>query len=209
MKEEPEENESTLMKVFLIVLFFAIISGMVYAGIAFRTPKTQSNNAIKYNNFEFYQTDIGWGVDWQNSDQIYKLQFRNLPSEVETVPMVGKLNDDFFKGYLYITFDPKEDGLQNLTLATGELSLNLARGLDYNLIASCTSSNNSACADRPVVSCKNTSQPIIYLVEKSPTLVNLSGNCITLQGEGKDLIKSVDKLLYVWYRIIKTEETNN
>ena len=205
MKEEPEEKDSPILKIILVWVFVGIIAGMVYAGIAFRAPKTQSNNAIIYNNFEFYQTQVGWGVDWQDKDQVYKLQFRNLPTEVESVPIVGKLNEDFFKGYLFITFDPKEDGLQNLTLAAGELSLNLARGLDYDLIAACTSSNNSACKDRPVITCANTSQPVVYLLEKAPTQVNLSGNCITLQGEGKELIKSVDRLLYVWYRIIKTE----
>lgn len=196
MKEE-EDNESPLFKIFLVVMFFGIIIAMAFGAIYFRTPQNQSEK-VKYNNFEFTKTETGWVTEWEKDRQLYMLQFRYLPTETLSVPMIGQVNDSFFKGYIYVTFDPKSEGLQNVTLAAGELSLNLARALDYYLIPACTM-NGTGCQE--IITCENSTLPVMYLKEQGPTQVTLEGNCITLQGEGKELLRSVDRLLYVWYRI--------
>ena len=203
-------DEDTISKIISIAVFLGIIAGMIAAAVILRQGPVKKNNTITYNNFEFIRTPQNlWGTIWHNTqdNQDRELQFRYLPNETVDVPMTGQIEQSFFENEIYVTFDPANGSLQNLTIAITDLSLNLARGLNYNLVAACTT-NATGCENRPIVTCeKNVSIPIIYLSHKSPTQITLNGLCITIQGEGKELIRSVDKLLFVWYGIIPTEKS--
>ncbi|MEK6967835.1 MAG: hypothetical protein AABX51_04345 [Nanoarchaeota archaeon] len=197
-------DEDTIFKIISVLVFIGIIGGMVTAAYILRKgPPAKNPNAITYNNFPFIRDQNNfWLTQWQNKDKIYNLQFRYLPNETLDIPVEGQIDNSFFTGEVYITFDPAPSGLQNLTLAAGELSLNLARGLNYSLKPSCTK-NASGCENLPIITCEqNKSVPIIYLSYKTPTMISLNGNCITIQGGGRELIRSVDRLLYLWYGII-------
>src|SRR3989338_10897208 len=202
-------DEDTIFKIISIVVFLGIIVGMITAAVILRQGPVKKTSTISYNNFEFIRTSQNlWGTIWHNTqdNQDRELQFRYLPNETVDIQMTGQVGQSFFENEIYVTFDPAAAGLQNLTIAATDLSLNLARGLNYDLVAACTT-NATSCENRPIVTCEqNATIPIIYLSSKSPTQIALSGMCITIQGEGKELIRSVDKFLYVWYGIIPTQE---
>jgi len=40
-------------------------------------------------------------------------------------------------------------------------------------------------------------------MEGGEASVTLKGNCIVVRGEGFELVKAVDRLLYQWYHIMK------
>ncbi len=198
-------NSKLMFQIGGLLFFIAVAAAIIYAGISVRqAPKTPDAQVYTYNLLPFQSSEGFWLTQIERDGQLYNLQFRYFPTEVENVPMNGMVSEDFSSRDIYVTFDPKPSGLGNLTIAAGELSLNLARGLDLSLISSCTSAE-FGCEDRPIVTCENTSLSVIYLRENPETGINLTDNCITVQGEGKELIRSVDHLLYVWYRIIRTE----
>ncbi|TAL58087.1 MAG: hypothetical protein EPN86_00795 [Nanoarchaeota archaeon] len=200
-------DEDNVIRIISIVVFVAIIAGMAAGAYWLKSHRVQPKQTqIVYNNFYFVRdtTNNFWGTQWQNNGRLYELQFRYLPNETLDVPIDGQINQSFFNSTIYITFNPSQSNLQNMTLAVGELSLNLARGLDYDIAAACTQ-NATGCENRPIVTCeKNQTVPVIYLVEKEQTKVTLSGNCMVLQGQGRELLRSVDRILYVWYKIVST-----
>jgi hypothetical protein len=64
------------------------------------------------------------------------------------------------------------------------------------------------------ITCNNTNDPVIYLKLDNETKIVYDRNCITVQGQGEEITKASDKLLYMWLGIIKqgknaTNETQN
>lgn len=181
----------------LAVVFFAIVFGAKYIYVDWY-PR------MEYNNFVFKQKNNFWHTEWQRGKQVYEVALRYNPEEVVAVPVNGVLNNSFnSRPVVYITYDPlseKED-FKFLALAASELTLNMAGPLGKNVMAAC-SQESDECAGRPIVSCDNNDKSVIFLrAEGSPSIL-LNQTCMTLSGEGFDLVKSVDKALYVWMRII-------
>jgi hypothetical protein len=52
------------------------------------------------------------------------------------------------------------------------------------------------------VTCDDKDKAVIQIVAEEPTQIVMEDNCITLQGKEFELLKAVDKLLYLWYKII-------
>ncbi|MBI5072929.1 hypothetical protein HZA99_03860, partial [Candidatus Woesearchaeota archaeon] len=44
--------------------------------------------------------------------------------------------------------------------------------------------------------------PVVYLKSGSPTVIYAEGNCLTVQGEGPELVRAVDRFLLKLYNIM-------
>lgn len=192
-----ESNRYITYAIIVIIALFLIffITSKIVAQSKYETTE--------YNFFEFVKIDNIWYTEWQKDDVLYTLSFRNSPHEVEQLPIVGKLNESFNRPEAYITFNPEEGNFSVLALAAGELSLNMFRALKVKPIAACMNNATKVCEDLPIVRCGDTGTSVIHIVDKGDPGIVLRGDCIILQGEGMDLLKSVDRLLYQWYGIIK------
>ena len=125
------------------------------------------------------------------------------PRDLEEVPVIGNLDKSFEKQETYITFDPLSQDMQYVALASAELSINLVKGFGIIPIAACIKQETEACKDRPIVTCDNKDKAVIFIKRANQTAVQLKENCIILQGQGKELVKAVDRFLYDQYNIMK------
>jgi hypothetical protein len=165
--------------------------------------KPAEQNKVEYNYFTFEEIGGLWETRIDLDNKPYQATFRYNPTQVQDVTIVGNFSG-FRKLPIYITFDPEADKeeYKYLALAASELTLNIVRALNFTVEAACTKNITDACADRPIITCKDDAS-VIYLIPKAPTQVTLEGNCVTLSGNSFDLLKSVDRMLFQWYKIMK------
>ena len=214
IEETSDSKETRLLRlaaigivIGCIVLFFAIFFGLKY--IYPSEPKYQT---ITYRGFEFKNISGTWYTDWQAGDKAVSVALRYNPLEVQNVSMVGILGKNFSDKQIYITFDPlsEDKSFKYMALAGAELGESLAKVFEKEIYAACTKNETESCLDRPIVSCADKNQSVIFLNASGPARIVMRGNCLTLQGEGFELLRAVDKMLYIWYQIIQVQiiETN-
>ena len=207
MTEETQTNKDKIQNIFIIATTITMLIFLltVFFGVKYyRQPHAEK---LTYNSFNFIKQTGTWYTTWQRKDKVYEVGLRYNPQEVEDVPIRGTLNNSFNKkNKIYITFDPFSNNktFKYLALAASELSTNLAGALSREPVAACTQGEQlPACAERPIVNCDNRDLNIIYLKSEEPTQVVINNTCITMQGKDLDIMKSVEKSLYLWYGIIK------
>lgn len=185
-----------------IVLFFAI-----FFGIKYLYPSEPKYQTIAYRGFEFKNISGTWYTDWQAGDKSVSIALRYNPLEVQNVSMVGILSNNFSDKPIYITFDPlsEDKSFKYMALAGAELGESLAKVFEKEIYAACTKNETESCLDRPIVTCADTNQSVIFLNATGPARIILRGNCLTFQGEGFELLRAVDKMLYIWYQIIQVQ----
>ena len=202
--EEKEEGNDAIKLLYLVgaivLIFVAIFAGSYFYNKNIHKEKLLE---VTYNGFTFVYAAGLWNSEWQRDNVLYNIHFHFNPLEAETVPVYGNLDDRFNQGETYITFDPEDDDLNNVKLAVGELDLSLVKVFNIPLIAACAKNVTEACFTRPLITCGNTNQSVIFLKEGNETRVDLKGNCMILQGKGIELTRAVDRVLYQWYGIIK------
>jgi len=186
---------------FLIALAVLLLLAVVF----FATRKISNAphyETMAYNGFEFTKLGPLWYFQWQQGDKLYNVPLRYNPKEVLDVPLVGTYDERFQQQDIYITHDPAETGLTYVALGTSELSISLANVMKANLIASCSANTTEACWDRPIVTCDDKDKAVIYIRKSPETKIIFAGNCAVIEGDGVDLLRAVDKLLYMWYKVI-------
>lgn len=215
-KEKTKEEKSALKNknlfwiiaaiIVLFVIFFAVKHFMQPDDYnPFELPEGEEE--LIYNGFRFVKIEGLWYTQWQRDEKLYTIPLRFNPADAEKVPTEGILNVSLFNKMpeLYVTFDLSEKEGKNFTmlaLASAELSQNLVKAINRYPIAACTNNESDACRERPIIDCDTEGVPVILIREQSPTKVILDDNCMILQGEGMDLLRAVDKVLYQWYGII-------
>jgi len=204
--EHKHEKKQDNILYWSIALLITIIL-LLFAGAKFFSDDTPEYETMTYNNWEFTKIAGMWWFEWQKDDTVYQVPLRFNPLDAKGIPVVGKINTTKFNAedYVYITFDLSNDSNQQfpiLALAATELTQNIASAIKRTPIASCTNNNSEACIERTIKNCKNTDEPVILLHEGGQSGVLLADNCIILQGDGIELVKAVDRLLYHWYGII-------
>ena len=192
-----------LIIIVLILITVSLIAVPIIMNKFF--PKEEKLPTMTYNGFVFTRIDPVWLTQYERNKQLYNLQFHFNPKEVENVPVSGQLYDNFSNSsQVYITFDPDEGpDLKYVAVAAGELSMNIALGFNYEIASACTRNETEGCKDRLVVTCADSDKSVVYIKMEDELGVEFRGNCIIVKGRGTDLLKSVDNLLFRWYRIIK------
>jgi len=202
-KEEAKPEGGSSMKYFLITVAIIILMLVAIFGIRYVIKPNEKLETVSYNNFTFVKNGPLWYTNWKDSQgQVFTIPLHFNPKQAENVTISGKLSDKFNYNNIYVTHDPAEYGLEYVNVASAELAMNLATALDMNLTAACARNETEPCSSRPIKSCSSNSS-VIYIKEGGETAINLNNTCITLQGEQGELLRAVDKLLYVWYGIIK------
>ena len=207
-KRSEEVRPSSQKRITIVILAIVCVLIVVFFLSRFGIEKLRAvqKNEIVYNNFVFTNSDGVWFTDWQHNGLLYKISLRFSPLDVDTVPVIGLLNVSVFNNRtLYIVFDPNsKSNFEYVGLAAGELGLNLARGMGRNPVIACTTNQTTeeGCKDKSPINCQNT-KGVIMLDNTGDALVSLNNDCVLLKGDGLELIRAVDRLLYTWYGIIK------
>ncbi len=196
----PDTKKDTKKLVIVALFIIALFAIFFVSKYIFSMEKKYPS--YNYNGFDFIKIQGLWHTNWQRENEIYSVHLRYGPRESEDVPIVTLENEEFnVTNDLYITFDPGLN-LKYVALAASELSLNLIKVFNITLIAACTQNLTTACHNRPIITCGNTDEAVIYLKEEKPTKITLESNCIIIQGEGEELVRAADKVIWIQYGII-------
>lgn len=218
-KKEVKENKTLLITILVIILLFAVffLTRIFYKPLPLTLDEIhertllgdESENNFLYNGYSFVKLEGLWYTRVQVGNKLYNIPLHFNPREVEDVPIYGDVRKylaivhDNYNRTAYITFDPEETELQYIALANGEFSVNVAKTINLNLIASCTKNITDACSKVPIVTCNSTKKPVIFFDPNEEARVVIKGNCLIFQGEGKELTKAVDRVLMNWYDIVR------
>ena len=201
MKTKLEPKHWFFMGVLIAIGVFAIFLYLI-PELMPEEPKVQE---VEYNYFKFKKAGPVWDTLVMYDDKLLQPSFRFLPTEIEEVPIEGRLDEAFGNETIYLTFDPLADPneFQTLTIAVSEMGMNIVKGLERQIEAGCTQNETEACFNRTIVDCSNTEKSVIFFNPIEEPKVILRGKCIELRGKGFELVKSVDRVLYAWYGILK------
>lgn len=169
-----------------------------------RQGELSSERGYIYSGNSIVMTEGLWWSDVFFAGTIFKVPLHFGPRDVEVVAISGQLNSSFnAEPDVYVAIDPEVSD-KYYTLAISELSLNLAKIMNRAPIGSCTQENENVCIGREIINCEMTrGRPVIELEYSETPSVQLDGSCIKITGQGYNLTKSVDRLLYRWYGIMK------
>ena len=190
---------------WVIWVIILILLGLIFwAAKDFKEKQIQKQKDayIQYhNNFRFERRQGMWVTKWAKDGVEYTIPFRFLPRDVVNITVEGEL-EGFKLDRLYIAHNPDDVNLTYVSLAGTELSLSLGTVFDINGSAACTKEEPGVCPPRPIVSCgEEDGSVILFEVTETPEII-LNGTCITIRGNGFDLVRAVDNLLYQLYGII-------
>lgn len=187
-------------KIFLVV--FLVVIAVIFS-VVFSWRPAPVDTSVMYDVYEFEEVGGLWQTDIQLDDQVYEAVFRFNPNQLDGVFISGNFSG-FKKSPIFITFDPNasEDEFKYLALGASELTLHLVRALNFTVEAACTQNLSDACSGRPIVSCDG-DESVILLSPLPPTQITLEGDCVIVSGVEMDLLKSVDRLLFQWYKIMR------
>ncbi|MAG15502.1 hypothetical protein CMO88_00405 [Candidatus Woesearchaeota archaeon] len=192
------ENKSSIILAISLIAIIAVFFGF--------TILSNPEGNVFYNQFEFVKVDDKiWQTEWQREDQLYILDFRFNPKQVEDIPVEGTIEVEFQSKTAYLTIDPSEEPTEEtsyVALAAVELARKLTDPFYRDVVAACTINETDACASRPIITCDNTNQTVIHLKEADEAKITFDRNCITIQGTRDGIIKAADKLLFQWLGIM-------
>jgi len=158
-----------------------------------------------YNGLSFVNYDNIWYTQIMSpgGTRLYDVAFRFGPKEVEDVPVKGKFDVTKFDevGEYYVTFDPLGSQFNFVAVAISDFNQNMMKVFDKIPVAACDKNETVACKDRPIITCNNTEEIVLYVKERNETKIVFENNCINVEGSGLELVKAVDKVMYIFYKI--------
>ena len=223
-KEEPKEAKLKSDKILIIgavllILLFAAVFGVRY--FTKEQPKTiddlhqlnfkgklKSDQGYLYKDvYSFVKFEDLWYTQFKSprGSRLYNVQFRYGPKEVEDIKISGALDFNLFNNATeyYATFNPKGKDFSHVALAVADFNQHMTSIFFKQPIAACDRNETLACRDRPVITCDNTDEVVLYVKEANESKVSFDSNCIIVEGNGFDLVKEIDRVLYVFYEIME------
>ncbi len=220
VKEAKFKSDKVLIiGIGLIVLAFIIVFGLMY--FIKGQPKTldelhelnlkgklKPEQGYVYNGaYSFVKYDELWYTQLMSpgGTRFYNIQFRYGPKDVEDIRIEGFLDKELLNNATeyYVTFNPTGNDFSHVAVAVGDFNTHMTNIFFKQPIAACDKNETFACKDRPVITCNNTDKIVLYVKEANQTKVYYDYNCIVVEGQGFDLVKGVDRVLYDFYEIIK------
>jgi len=223
-KDEPKEvslksDRTLILGVILLVILFASIFGIRYFNQ--ETPETiedlhilnlkgklKPDQGYVYGGLHsFVRFEDLWYTQLMSPQgtRQYNIQFRYGPNELEDIDIEGKLDSNLFNkvtGY-YVTFDPTGQDFSHVALAVSDFNQHMINIFFKQPIAACDRNETFACRDRPIITCDNTDGIVLYVKEANHTRVEYDENCIIVEGNGFDLLKGIDRVLFDFYGVME------
>ena len=198
------QDKDTKKLVILILSFLALFVVTFSVSMYFyKYHSTPEYPKYTYNGFKFVKIAGLWHTQWQQNNRLYSVHLRYGPKESEDIPYYEQNPSFNHTGTIYITFDPLGSNLAYVALASTEISLSLANTFNITPIAACYRNETESCASRPIITCDSTNDAVIYIKEAANPSITTKGNCLIIEGYKEDLVRATDKVLWIWYGIIK------
>jgi len=206
--KKPEITKSTKNLIYLVVGILVLL------GIILLLRNYIPDDADDYNGFHITKgSDDLWHVELTIENTEYDIPLHYHPTELEDIVVWGDPNW-FFRllttyglNAAYLTFNPiqPQEGLKYVALASAEISLTMGQVFNVKPIAACLVNETSACDDRPIVDCSSDDRMVIYIKENfnNRTSITEDTNCITVEGQGVDVLRAAEKLIYYWLGVVR------
>ncbi len=223
-KEEVQEvklksDKTLIIGAIIIILLFGAVFGLSY----FRQERPETIDEMHELNFKgklkkdegylyngvysFVKFDELWYAQLVSpkGTRLYNIQFRYGPRDVEKIKIEGSLDTNLLNNatQYYVTFNPTGQNFSAVALAVGDFNTHMTNIFFKQPIAACDKNETLACANRPVITCDNTDELVLYVKEANNSRVYFDNNCILVEGNGFDLVRGVDRVLYDLYDIIQ------
>lgn len=160
--------------------------------------------------YSFVKFDDVWHTQLKSpkGTRVYSMALRYSPKEVENITIEGFLNKQFFdaQSEVYVAFDPTGNDFSRVALAVADFDAHITKVFEKVPIAACDRNETEACRERPIVTCSDKDKLVLYAREADRFRVYYNDNCIVVEGNGFDLVKGVDRVLYNLYGIMEQEE---
>jgi len=211
-KQDKKKNEEYLHEIDtkkdtrkLLILVGAVLGVFIFFFlIKFFYNRTVEYPSYNYNGFEFVKVAGLWRTDWQRGNKIFTIRLRYGPKESEKVPIYFGEDQSFNASEgIYITFEPLDNDLAYIAIAGSEMGLSLSNVFNVGATAACYRNVTEHCHKRPIVTCENTNTPVIFIKSDEETKITLDKKCLTIQGRKEEIIRAADKIIWIWYGIIK------
>jgi len=217
VEENPEPQGSEKSFYLVIGLIIIAIVGIILIPRLFEkesTPQTieeiieetltegETEDRRIYNGFVFVKDQNIWYSQAQVDSDLYKFGVRFNPYQVENITIEGNLDRSFINTEkVYITFDPHDPELTYISLGAAELTLNLARAGQLEVIPACMSEHPD-CENREILSCNSTDKHVIEITNSNETKLIMDGNCIKIQGNEFEILRPIDMIIFKAYGIM-------
>ena len=156
--------------------------------------------------YSFVNVDGFWYTQLTShtGKSLYNMNLRYSPRDLEDIHILGYMDTDLFNNATeyYVTFNPTGEDFSHVALAVADFNQHMVNVFGKKPIAACDKNETSACEDRPIITCQNTDKVVLYIKEANESLVKYDDNCIIVEGNGFDLVKGVDRVLYNFYDIM-------
>ena len=228
MEEAKEDAKEVKLKSDRTIIIGAIVIVLLFASIIFAAKflnqerpetidemhelnfkgKLKKDEGYLYDGiYSFVKFDGLWYAQLVSpkGTRLYNIQFRYGPRDVEKIKIDGSLDTNLINNATeyYVTFNPTGQNFSSVALAIGDFNTHMTNIFFKQPIAACDKNETLACANRPIITCDNTDKLVLYVKEANNSGVYFDDNCIVVEGNGFDLVKGVDRVLYDLYEIIE------
>lgn len=223
-EEEPRKSSEKLLIVSLALIVILFVSIFAFSKFFKPVPKTleelhilnlqgklNPSQGYVYKGVYSFITEYNlWFTQLTSpkGTRIYDLALRYSPRDINDLVIEGTLNTDLFDNQteFYYTFNPTGKEFQYVTLAVADLITHMTNVFEKTPLAACDRNETDACKRVPVITCENKDKLVLYIKESNKLRVYYNDNCIVIEGNGLDLVKGVDRVLYNLYKIMEQEE---
>ena len=223
---EPEPKKSSEIILISAIIVIALLLGALIAFSVYnkQQPKTledlhvlnlkgklkPSQGYVYKGVYSFVNLDNQWYTQLTSpkGTKIYSMALRYSPNELRDIVIEGKLDTKLFNNNseFYVTFNPTGKDFAYVTLAVADFNTHMAKVFEKKPIAACDRNETEPCLTRPIVTCEDTDKLVLYVKESEHFRTYYNNNCIVVEGNGLDLVKGVDRILYNLYNIMEQEE---
>lgn len=222
--EEPTKSSEKILVITISVIVLLLVS--VFAYSIFNKPKPKTLEELHVLNlkgklkpeqgyvykgvYSFINFDNLWYTQLTSpkGTKIYSLALRYSPRDLKDIAIEGRLNAKLFdeKNEFYVAFNPTGKDFSSIGLAVADFSTHMSKVFEKKPIAACDRNETEPCKTRPIVTCDDTDKLVLYIKESERFRAYYNNNCIVIEGNGFDLVKGVDRVLYNLYNIMEQEE---
>ncbi|MBL7051351.1 hypothetical protein ISS04_04310 [Candidatus Woesearchaeota archaeon] len=202
IKKKQEKDSSIKYLIYSILIVIGLF--LIFFNMGKLFPKNETS--YTYNGFSFAKYGETWFTQIQppGQNKLYTIELRYGPKELEDIPIIGKPELFLNINSTYVSFNPEDDELKYVGLATADLQMNLIKVFGITPVAACSKNENNNCpTDTPIKNCDNTNAPVILLQQDPVAFIEQKENCLIIQGDNLNLVKAADKLILYWYGIIE------
>jgi len=221
-EEEPKSEKTLIISIVVILLLL----GAVLAYTIFNKPQPKTLEDLHVLNlkgklkpeqgyvykgiYSFVKLNDLWYTQLSSpkGTKTYSMALRYSPNELKSIAIEGRLNSEFFNNNteFYVTFNPTGKELSYVALAIADFDTHMTKVFEKKPIAACDRNETNACNSRPIVTCEDHDNLVLYIKESDKLRAYYKSNCIVIEGNGFDLVRGVDRVLYNLYNIMGQEE---